>query len=654
MAIVNKGPLKVNDKSSKEKPLIVVPGAGAAGFSAAKALSAEGYKVLLVEKNTLASGSSGRNPGRMGLGFHYPDAKTAIQYLKASVQVQRKYPGFLIRENEENTHPVRRGRYFITKDSNPSKEDILKTYAQIRVAYQELINEDPANEVFGKPEDLYRILSPSEYENDVNMDIVELGIETAEQLFDWKKFRHFMRKEIEEDENIIFMEHTEVVKIARGSVDQQRYLLHLKKDGGEFETIETDYIVNSTWENIEKLNDDLSLSMLEGTRTNRLKSLILVELPPDKINQDLPSMFFCMGQHAMFSNLGNGTGMITYAHATNIDTFQGIEVSDAARRILDGKATEEDIKLYGKEVLDGTQILAGAQNYIPALAHAKIKEVFFGIVQTAGSLSLADLDNPNSSHHKRDYYGVGECEQGVIKNSAVKLFHFPKNGELVVELIRTQEAAQALIDERVFELASSALEATLPINKDIKKALRGHLERNTTAEEFLSVQAYEKTLNNATKIDDESINKYVYELLALVEENSSADEGSEVELADLIDKKSIEKPDVPVDKSSVEDFEKKGLLNKIISYIDEKSVEEYYLPVKDKSTLSSQVSLLRDDANKALLEAMKAKSQLNKELISALKNNGFFKRSTNTEIIAGNRVLPSLQENPSAGGKSRL
>ncbi len=38
--------------------------------------------------------------------------------------------------------------------------------------------------------------------------------------------------------------------------------------------------------------------MIPGARTNRLKCLLIVELPESLINAN--SMFFCMGQHCMF------------------------------------------------------------------------------------------------------------------------------------------------------------------------------------------------------------------------------------------------------------------------------------------------------------------------------------------------------------------
>ena len=209
-------------------PKVIVMGAGAAGFSATLELAERGYEVILIEQSTLSSGASGRNPGRMGHGFHYVDIETAKMYLRASIQVQRKYPNYLVGKEFPPSHPLRRGRYFITKNSDNSSEQILNTYVKIKEEYIRLITEDPANEVFGAPEHFFRILEPSEYAEQVNMDRVEIGIETAEHLFDWEPFAKDIKNKILTHENITLYENTEVIRIERGELDQSRFSIYVK------------------------------------------------------------------------------------------------------------------------------------------------------------------------------------------------------------------------------------------------------------------------------------------------------------------------------------------------------------------------------------------------------------------------------------------
>jgi predicted Ser/Thr protein kinase len=410
---------------------IIVVGGGAAGIGAALEIAERGYQVQLIEKNQLGTGSSGRNPGRMGHGFHYEDFDTAKMYLRASIQVQRKYPRYLIGIEKDFSHPIRHGRYFITKDSKPTPQKILETYEKIKQEYIRLIEEDPGNEVFGPPDNFYRVLTAPEYENDVAEGVVAVGVETAEHLFDWQSFLKDIKQAIIDNPKINLLEETEVLEFQRGGQGEPKFNVLIKnKSSGEKGFISTDFIVNSTWENIEELNTGLGIKMMPEQRTNRLKSLLIVELPESLREKN--SMFFCMGQHCMYSNLGNGDAMMTFAKLTNMEFSSDLVLSENAIRLLSHGASHEEAQGIAQDML------TGVATYIPDMAKAKIKDLKFGIVQTAGKLTSSDLSDPSNGFNKRDYDGIREEEVGLISNPCIKLFYFIRNGEKVADLVDAQ------------------------------------------------------------------------------------------------------------------------------------------------------------------------------------------------------------------------
>lgn len=474
---------------------ITIIGAGAAGFSAALELAEKGYKVRLIERKTLGSGASGRNPGRMGHGFHYSDVETAKAYLRATIKVQRKYPDFLLAGNIPNS-PLRHGRYFITKDSNPGKEEILEGYEQIKAEYARLIAEDPANEVFGPPDQFYRILDPSEYLNDVNMDIVDIGIETNEHLFRWQDFSNYMRHCIEQHPNIELMENTTVVNLARNTEGKERFSLEIQSDQQPPQTISTDYLVNSTWENIERLNAQLGIKMEPDQRTNRLKTLLIVDLPPEL--QSKNSMFFCMGQHCMMSNMGDGRAMMTYAKVTNIETCSDLALSENAERLLQEGPTQEEVEFYGR------QIIEGVSRYIPAMKEAKIKDLKFGIVQTLGKLSLEQLRDPSHPFNKRSDHNIRAEQIGLVSNPCMKLFYFADNGEIVSELVANHIQATEIIDQVIALYQQRATAENLKFTPKIERRLREQFERGTPEQ-----------------ISEKSVTEMVENLLSLARTNQS-------------------------------------------------------------------------------------------------------------------------------------
>lgn len=457
------------------KPTIAIIGAGAAGIGSALLLAEKGYHIHLFEKDRIGCGASGRNPGRMGLGFHYTDQETAKAYLHASILVQRTYPGYLIAQDKPRYFPLRRGRYFILKNSDESREKILACYHAIQEEYQRLIDADPANEVFGPAKELYRILDPKEYQNTVNMELVDIGVETAEHLFNWDAFMCDIRARItERSEHIQLHEHTEVLQIIRNAPDKPRFSIETKAHEQTHPLwFDTDYIINSTWQNIEKFNDQLGLTMIPRSRTNRLKTLLTIKLPAAL--ETAHSMFFCMGQHCMFSNLGNGNGMITFAKVTNLEVSTAISISQNAERLIQGGVTEAEKRTIAQ------QMLTGVSQYIPAIIDAIPIELKFGIVQTKGSLQLEDLHNPQHPFHQREDHCVETKQIGMISNPCMKLFYFLDNAHAVLELIESHQTASNVI-HRCAELLQQACKTqNIQLTPVIHRTILENLARYETA-----------------------------------------------------------------------------------------------------------------------------------------------------------------------------
>ena len=413
--------------SSRARREVVVVGGGAAGCGSALVLAENGWKVRLFEKNTLFSGSSSITPGRLGLGFHYVDLQTSEMLLRATIRFVKSFPGFRVGETLPWPHPLRHGRYFIAKDSIFPAAKILRVCEALKQVYTEMVEEDPSNMVFGPPEDFYRILERKEYENDVDTSKVIMGIETAEHLLDWKKFEHHIVVEVGSHKNITIEEHTELVDVKRLGNAQPRYLLTFLC-GKEKKMVYSDYVVNSTWYNIEKINELAGFSQLQSQpRSNRLKALLRVRLPNSMLNSH--SMFFCMGPFCTLSNLGDGTALMTYAPVTNIEISTEVTVSNNMDRLLTRGATKEEFRLLSEGILRGVAC------FIPALEQAEILDLGFGIVQTHGTVNLKDMNSPV---HKRAYLGVRSEGAGWVSNPGMKLLYLLENGRITTDILEQQ------------------------------------------------------------------------------------------------------------------------------------------------------------------------------------------------------------------------
>lgn len=429
---------------NKNSFTIAIAGGGAGGVGAALELANAGFHVDLYEKNSeLLFATSNKTPGRAGHGYHYIHKKTAELYLRATIEVVKRYQGCLIGDGYPESHYLRHGLYCIMKQkadlredqselsSIYSKEQILENYEAIKDYYRFLVQHDTSNKVFGEPDDFHKILSSSEmqkYRDTINLEIVDAIVDTREELLNWPKLRQVLIDEIKHHPNISVHLNSTI------NHPVQRY----GKIGFEFtvnnQPKSADFFVNATWEGIERLNQKIHLHMEPGSRTNRLKTIITVKVP-DEVREH-PSVFFCMGPHAMISNMGDGTFMTTYAQVTNVSLFTGLFLSEKAQKCLDGVA---DIT----EELDmANQILDGVAEYFPKIQNARIVKKGYGIIKTRGTVDLFD---PNSEVNKREEIGVEEELIGWIDNACMKLLHFLLNGREVLDIIEKSIKARDII-----------------------------------------------------------------------------------------------------------------------------------------------------------------------------------------------------------------
>ncbi len=459
---------------------VVIIGGGIAGCTTAIELRKRGHEVTILEKDAdLLRGTSARTPGRMGLGYHYFDSKTARFYMENTIGFMKKYSDCFLGD-DESSH-LRNGRYFITKDSLVPLQELMATYDEISLQFESICREDSSNDIF-RTGHLHRTMRTHEFQDDVVVDKVELAIETKELLLDWKKFDTQLRRELI-DHEIAVKNNFEIEGVE--TTEDGKFIL--SSASGEKER--ADYVINCTWQNIDKINDELGIGDARSKKedpaqsvTSRLKLLAEVELPESLVKKH--SMFFCVGPHAMFSNVGSGIGRITYAPVTNFGITTKSEMPEQFARWLDEGLTEE-------EQLDfGSRIIEGVTGYIPAMRDARLIQVIPGIVKSKGSVDLSDKDSP---FHKRSYDGVEEQQIGWVDNAAMKLFYSLGNASRVSEIIATQEEAnreigrisEALIRPRIFEGGSPST---------IFHVFESHLRRNFKAEDILTdpLKTFEK------------------------------------------------------------------------------------------------------------------------------------------------------------------
>lgn len=338
---------------------VAILGGGIGGCMAAlqMANAFPDVEITLYERQKdLLQGTSDKTPGRMGLGFHYVHKDSAKAYLRQTITFVREFyeecSHLMIGQEFPSEHYLRNGRYFIVKDSLFPTKIILETYRELAEEYAYLVKQDPRNAVFGDPKGFYKVLVPKEYKNDVAPGIVDVAIETHEHLLDWPSFRSFLLEKLGSKGNIKIKRGCDVRDIDYSHEDSQ-YVVSSCVTGekkGPILREPCDFLVNATWEWVDYFNSKLGHHRQPNEiRTNRAKVLVKVKLPDELLNKN--SMFFCMGPHCMFSNMGDGYGMMTYAPETNKENSTSLVPSESYLAYVNGTIAEDERERLLRQLL---------------------------------------------------------------------------------------------------------------------------------------------------------------------------------------------------------------------------------------------------------------------------------------------------------------
>lgn len=162
------------ERPSLSQPITII-GSGIAGCVSAWVLSEAGYPITIIEE--LDEPFNGTSKGALGihLGGRYPKSwETATECLNSGILMKKLMPFAF------GTDTL---RFLVAEGSDTDFPTYLNFYEQLKQYYASLPEQD---QVFGPPDEFYRILSPQEL---ANFNHIQGGIVTQEGLFDMQKTR---------------------------------------------------------------------------------------------------------------------------------------------------------------------------------------------------------------------------------------------------------------------------------------------------------------------------------------------------------------------------------------------------------------------------------------------------------------------------------
>lgn len=406
------------------RPRVAIVGGGVAGVASANALAEMGYAVSLFDPLPLLSGTSNNTPGRLGMGFHYATPDTAAMLFDTTIDLVQRYPHATLGRQLPLGHPLRRAQYFVARDSLFGTEEIAAVHDMLAERYAEAWRHSRGALPFGEPGRFLRRLREEEYRGYVHPDEVRMGVDTAEVLMDWPEIRSRLDARVRASAHVDVYEGHKVEGLHRRRAFD--WSITIRDTDGRLHRFDVQMVINCAWQNIDAINAMAGLPVQAGA-VNRLKVLLRAKLPPRL--RERSSMFFCMGPFAMFSNMNDGEGMMTYAPVTNLvaaeagDEHALAEINRILRRGVDAAESQR--------LADALR--QGVARFIPAMSEAEPVALKFGVVRTRGECDLWDR---KSDVHHRDYTGVHAESEDFITHAATKLIYFARNADRVAELVR--------------------------------------------------------------------------------------------------------------------------------------------------------------------------------------------------------------------------
>ena len=292
---------------------------------------------------------------------------------------------------------------------------------------------------------------------------VKTAIETPESQINIQKLRDHLQDELKKHPNYTFLPNSEVKDIAFEEstlnyiIDTESTIV--EADGKKTKKMESHIsagVANCAWHKIEELDrkigyvasDETTVELPDGKeqriksdRIIRPKVSLLVALPESL--KEVNTCIFSCGPHMSFTNLGDGTAVVTYEPVTNAGSYPAgsVILSEELRDLYKEKLVPESGKgkEFAEKIMRGHPENPGAIKYIPDLAHpdCKVLEVRLGhvkiFVKNGKSFTLNDKD---SAIHGRQEDGVEAQGLCYVSHSGMKMTYTKKGAEKVVNLFK--------------------------------------------------------------------------------------------------------------------------------------------------------------------------------------------------------------------------
>ncbi|MFI8280902.1 FAD-dependent oxidoreductase [Streptomyces sp. NPDC085929] len=408
---------------------IVVIGGGFAGLHSASELADAGHRVLVLESgDRLMARASRNNLGRIHHGWHYPgDPATAHTCVDASFGFLEQFADLLL-GRPDGVPGAQTGWCILASGSFIDPVPWLARAEELRAHYA--AQHFRHNRTFGPPEQFFQLLAPMQWGRWFAPERVQYAASTLEPFVDLAALAQRVIARVHARSRIqVRTGHAvrDARPLGQPEAPDGFELAIARRDGGPAYTLRARQVVNASWTSRLALDRRVAtrcaMPLPDAVMTFRLKTYLHIRLP-HRLSA-LPSYVFIQGPFTAFTNLADGTGLLSYAPVSNHSQASGALPHDWDRLLTGDFSQSERAECAGRTLL-------GADRFVPGIAASEVLDVRASTLCNPGSVNIYD---PRSSVHHRRGLGVEHTTDRWLSIDTGKLSWVPQLAHQIVETI---------------------------------------------------------------------------------------------------------------------------------------------------------------------------------------------------------------------------
>lgn len=377
------------------KRKVIVLGAGIQGCCTALELANRGFKVDLVDQDSIPfNRSSIRNEGKIHLGLVYmndPGFETPRLMLKGALQFSENLKRW-IGESAYDLNSSTPFWYLVSNDSFLNPDELEEGYHRLQKHYDQVksANGKTTDYLGTLPDWLTKRTTEAELAKNFNIQELQAGFKTSELAIDTFKLAGHIRKAVKQNPKIHFWGKHKVESV---SLNNDRYTVEGSNSDGTWK-MDALQVVNATWTDKFRLDKTLGISPPKEI-LHRLKYRIIADIPEEM--KGCPSATMVIGKFGDVVIRPDNTAYISWYPDACRGWSNSIQPPESWTEPSRGNVPKKDFDEISEQLIRETE------KWYPAIRNCIPKIVDAGIIVAQAK---KDVDDKNSRLHERSKIGV--------------------------------------------------------------------------------------------------------------------------------------------------------------------------------------------------------------------------------------------------------